>query len=129
MLLVDLSKVSGPLLDRIDIYVKVSALEIKDLKGGDTGETSVVLRDRVNEAREVQQRRLNGVASGTGTSTCTNAQMSGKQVKLYCQLDADADALLHQAMMELGLSARGFNKILKIARTIADLEGTRAVRK
>ncbi len=66
---------------------------------------------------------LDGVESGTGTGTCTNAQMSGKQVKVHCELDADADTLLHQAMMELELSARGFNKILKIARTITDLEG------
>ncbi len=119
------SKVSGPLLDRIDIQIEVPALESRDLKGGDTGETSAVLRDRVKEAREVQQRRLDGVESGTdtGAGASTNAQMSGKQVKLFCELDADTDTLLHQAMMELGLSARGFNKILKIARTIADLDG------
>ncbi len=121
------SKVSGPLLDRIDIQIEVPALESRDLKGGDTGETSAVLRDRVKEAREVQQRRLDGVESGTGTGTgassCTNAQMTGKQVKLFCEMDAEAETLLHQAMMELGLSARGFNKILKIGRTIADLDG------
>ena len=112
------SKVSGPLLDRIDIQVEVPALESKDLrKSGQTGETSEVLRDRVKEARDIQNKRLDG------TGFTTNADMTNKLMKKHCALGGEAETLLHQAMMELGLSARGYTKILKIARTIADLDG------
>ncbi|MFQ5862635.1 MAG: ATP-binding protein, partial [Candidatus Brocadiales bacterium] len=116
------SRVSGPLLDRIDIHVEVPALESKDLKSDQTGETSTALRDKVKAARDTQYKRLNGHGH------TTNAQMSGKLVKEYCVLDGEAETLLHQAMMELGISARGYNKILKISRTIADLEGSEKVR-
>jgi magnesium chelatase family protein len=116
------SKVSGPLLDRIDIHVEVPALEGKDLKTRQTGETSDTLRDKVRAARDIQHKRFNGA------KLTVNAQMSNKLVKKHCVLDGEAETLLHQAMMELGLSARGYTKILKLARTIADLEGSERIR-
>ena len=116
------SKVSGPLLDRIDIHVEVPALEGKDLKTRQTGETSDTLRDKVRVARDIQHKRFNGA------ELTINAQMSNKLVKKHCVLDAEAETLLHQAMMELGLSARGYTKILKLARTIADLDSSDRIR-
>ena len=116
------SKVSGPLLDRIDIHVEVPALEGKDLKTRQTGETSDTLRDKVRAARDIQHKRFNGA------KLTVNAQMSNKLVKKHCVLDGEAETLLHQAMMELGLSARGYTKILKIARTIADLDSSDRIR-
>src|SRR3989338_1089720 len=116
------SKVSGPLLDRIDIHVEVPALEGKDLKTRQTGETSETLRDKVIAARDIQHKRFNC------TELTINAQMSNKLVKKHCVLDAEAETLLHQAMMELGLSARGYTKILKLARTIADLDSSDRIR-
>ncbi len=112
------SKVSGPLMDRIDIHVEVPAVRYKDLASQDEAETSAAIRNRVNRARAIQSERLRR------TKIYCNAQMNNRQIKKYCPIDQDSHGLLEMAIDKLGLSARAFNRILKIARTIADLEQT-----
>ncbi|MBW2264570.1 MAG: YifB family Mg chelatase-like AAA ATPase [Deltaproteobacteria bacterium] len=110
------SKVSGPLMDRIDIHVDVPAVQYKDLASQDDAESSEKIRQRVNRSRAVQSERFKR------TKIYSNAQMNNRQIKKYCPIDQDAHSLLEMAIDKLGLSARAFNRILKIARTIADLE-------
>jgi len=110
------SKISGPLLDRMDIHVDVPAVRYKDLASMDTTETSATIRERVNGARTAQSHRLKR------TKIHCNAQMNNRQIKKYCPVGSDGHRLLEAAIDKLGLSARAFNRILKIARTIADLD-------
>lgn len=111
------SKISGPLMDRIDIHVEVPAVRYRDMAQGAAGESSRDIRARVNAARARQQERLS-----SERMSC-NALMRSKQVKKYCQAAGDAAALLKEAHERLGISARAHDKILKVARTIADLAG------
>ncbi|MYK39583.1 MAG: YifB family Mg chelatase-like AAA ATPase [Gemmatimonadetes bacterium] len=108
------ARVSGPLLDRIDIHIEVPALAYDDLANKQSGEDSAQIRQRVNAAR---QRQLDRFA---GELFC-NAQMSTRHIRHHCSLDAAGQALLEKAMARLGLSARAYDRILKVARTIADL--------
>lgn len=110
------SKVSGPLMDRIDIHVEVPAVRYRDLAGQHEAETSADIRERINRARAIQSERLKR------TRIHCNAQMSNRQIKKYCFVDQDSHMLLEGAIDKLGLSARAFTRILRIARTIADLE-------
>ncbi len=110
------NRISGPLLDRIDLHITVPAVPFRDLAAEPEGETSTQLQQRVIAARALQTRRL------TGTPFHCNAQMPPRLVKKYCQLQSEPRQLLERAMERLGLSARAYNRILKIARTIADLE-------
>lgn len=114
-----LSRISGPLLDRIDIHIDVPAVNYKELRAGAAPEGSAQIRQRVIRAREVQ---LNRFAAAGERSYC-NAQMSTKQIRTYCELSTDCEHLLERAMTQQGLSARAHDRILKVARTIADLEG------
>jgi magnesium chelatase family protein len=126
------SKVSGPLLDRIDIHIEVPAVQYKELRGGASAEGSAEIRARVLAARERQHARfmrVGGEAERTrpvGRSASqpvyANAQMTTQQVRLYCELSSDAERILERAMQQQGLSARAHDRILKVARTIADLE-------
>ena len=111
------SRISGPLLDRIDLHIEVPALSIDELRTGQSGESSKDIRVRVEDARQVQNSRFIGT-----TSTC-NARMQHRQIREYCAIDRDSGNLLQQAMEELSLSARAYDRILKVARTIADLSG------
>lgn len=111
-----MSKISGPLLDRIDIHLEVPSLNHSELVSTSRGQSSAEIRECVSRARNIQSERFKN------SKTITNSRMSSKQVKKHCVLDSHAETLLHQAMIELGLSARGYNKILKVARTIADLD-------
>jgi len=111
------SKISGPLLDRIDMHVEVPALPHKDLTETEASEPSVIIAARVGKAREIQSRRF------ARTKIHSNARMSGRQIKTHCRIGADSRKLLQTAIDRLGLSARAYNRILKIARTIADLAG------
>lgn len=113
-----LSKVSGPLLDRIDIHIEVTPVPFEKLSDDRKGETSVDIRKRVTKAREYQTQRF--TESGT---VHYNAQMNTKQIRKYCALDEGSKQLLKTAMECLNLSARAYDRILKVARTIADLEG------
>jgi magnesium chelatase family protein len=113
------AKVSGPLLDRIDIHIEVPAVQYKELRGSASAEGSNEIRDRVLKARERQRERF----QAAGEPIFANAQMGTRQIRAYCELGADAERLLERAMQQQGLSARAHDRILKVARTIADLEG------
>lgn len=113
------SKVSGPLLDRIDIHIEVPAVQYKELRGGSAAEGSSEIRARVMAARE---RQLDRFALGK-ERIYSNAQMGTRQVRTYCELSTDGERLLERAMQQQGLSARAHDRILKLARTVADLQG------
>lgn len=115
------SRISGPLLDRIDIHVEVPALNYKELASINPGESSEEIRRRVNMARRRQKERFGG------KSIHCNAQMNSRLIKKFCALDTESHKLLEVAVNRLGLSARAYNRILKIARTIADLEGESSI--
>jgi magnesium chelatase family protein len=110
------SKISGPLMDRIDIHIEVPAVKYRDLTGESSGEDSETIKRRVNQARDVQRERF------SGKRLYCNAQMASRHLKKYCQIGEDSKTLLELAIDKLGLSARAYTRILKIARTIADLE-------
>ena len=112
-------KISGPLLDRIDIHVEVPLVDFKELSSTELGEKSSTIRERVAAAREVQTQRFR---KNKGVST--NAAMSAKLVREHCALDATSTSYLEHAMESMNFSARAHDRILKVARTIADLEGT-----
>jgi len=111
-----LGKVSGPLLDRIDIHIEVTPVPFEKLSDERKGEASVVIRNRVTLAREIQTQRFNKF-----DSIYYNAQMNTKQIRAFCKLDKGSKQLLKNAMERLNLSARAYDRILKVARTIADL--------
>jgi magnesium chelatase family protein len=112
-----ISKLSGPLLDRIDMHIEVPSVDYDQLHSRAKGLSSSQMRDDVMRARAVQEKRFNG------TPTVFNARMTEKEMRAYCCLDGDGDALLKSAMKELGLSARAYSRVLKLGRTIADLAG------
>ncbi len=115
------SKISGPLMDRIDIHIEVPAVRYRDLTGEASGEDSEAIKKRVNQAREVQRQRF------AGKRIYCNAQITPRHLKRYCQIGEDSKVLLEKAIDKLGLSARAYTRILKISRTIADLEGVEAI--
>jgi len=117
-----LSKISGPLLDRIDIHIEVTPVPFEKLTEKRNGESSVEIRKRVTAAREIQSQRFENF-----DNIHYNAQMSSKQIRTYCALDDVSLQLLKTAMERLNLSARAFDRILKVARTIADLEASENV--
>ncbi|MEZ4802798.1 MAG: YifB family Mg chelatase-like AAA ATPase [Gelidibacter sp.] len=114
-----LSKISGPLLDRIDIHIEVTPVPFEKLSDDRKGESSIDIRKRVTAARERQTQRFED-----NESVHYNAQMNTKQIRKYCILDDASKQLLKTAMERLNLSARAYDRILKVARTIADLEGS-----
>jgi len=117
------AKVSGPLLDRIDIHIEVPAVQYKELRGSAAAEGSTEIRDRVVGARERQKHRFQKAKE----KIFANAQMGTRQIRAYCELGTDAERLLERAMQQQGLSARAHDRILKVARTIADLEGVESL--
>ena len=130
------SKVSGPLLDRIDIHIEVPAVQYKELRGGASAEGSAEIRTRVLAARERQHARFLKVGSDVRTRPVgrsasrqvhANAQMTTQQIRLHCELSSDAERILERAMQQQGLSARAHDRILKVARTIADLESSQDI--
>lgn len=117
-----LGKISGPLLDRIDIHIEVTPVPFEKLSDERKGEGSIAIRKRVTEAREIQTQRFEGLET-----VHYNAQMNTKQIREHCSLDSASLNLLKNAMERLNLSARAYDRILKVARTIADLENTTAI--
>ena len=111
------SRISGPLLDRIDLTVNLNPVKFTDWNQKSEGETSAQIRQRVLAARDIQKKRF------AGSATTANAFMTSREIKEFCKLPAGADTILEAAMRKFGLSARSLDKILKTARTIADLEG------
>ncbi len=115
------SRVSGPLMDRIDIHIEVPAIKFNEIASDATAEPSVAIRERVTRARRAQQERFQA------DSIYANAQMKPRHIRKYCKIDDNSLGLMEQAMNRLGLSARAYNRILKVARTIADLEGAEEI--
>jgi magnesium chelatase family protein len=115
-----LAKLSGPLLDRIDIHVEVPAVPYRDLTGRHAGTSSAAMREQVMRARDVQHKRFSD-------NQTTNARMDNKQLKTFCELSDGCLLLMKQAMDELGLSARAYDKVRRVARTIADIEGSQQI--
>jgi magnesium chelatase family protein len=115
-------KISGPLLDRIDLHVEAPAVEYAELTGMATAESSATIRSRVLQAREIQRKRL----ARSRKATC-NARMSHTQLREHCRLDERGNELLKNTMEDLNFSARGYDRILKVARTIADLAASPSI--
>jgi magnesium chelatase family protein len=111
------SKISGPLLDRIDIHIEVPAVKYKELRAPAPSEDSAAVRQRVIDARNRQTERYRA-----DKKTYSNAQMLPKMIRKYCAITSDGEKLLENAITRLGLSARAHDRILKVARTIADLD-------
>ena len=119
-----LNKISGPLLDRIDLHVEVNPVSFDELSNSKLGEKSSSIRERVFKARKVQTRRY--IES---KKVHSNAQMNPNQIEIFCSLTTECKSLLKNAMNKLNLSARAYNRILKVARTIADLEGLNEIKR
>ncbi len=117
-----LSKISGPLLDRIDLHIEVQPVPFEKLSDERNGEASNVIRERVTKAREIQTLRFK-----ESDKVHYNAQMNVKQIRKYCDLDEPSKKLLKTAMESLNLSARAYDRILKVSRTISDLEGSESI--
>lgn len=117
-----MGRISGPLMDRVDMHIEVTPVKPEELQSAEAGEPSAVIRERVAGARAIQRARFRGVAG-----VYTNARMNAAMLREYCRLDAASDMLLRRAMDRLSLSARAYDRILKVARTIADLEGREAI--
>jgi magnesium chelatase family protein len=118
-----LNKISGPLLDRIDIHVEVAAVKHEDLMNAPASETSQIIRERIIRARQIQQSRFQGKKR-----IWCNAQMGPKEIKSFVELGPDLQEILRYAMNDLQLSARAHDRILKVARTIADLSGSEKIK-
>jgi magnesium chelatase family protein len=116
-----MNKISGPLLDRIDIHIEIPAIKYKELTDTKDAEPSSIVKARVEKARAIQRERFRT------EGIFYNAQMNTKLIKKYCILDNEAKELLKMAMTELGLSARAYDKILKVSRTVSDLAGSEAI--
>ena len=111
------SRISGPLLDRIDIVVEVPSVHFEDLRERAEAEPSASVRQRVNAARDVQNRRF-------GSGGMCNARMGPEEMRRYCHLSEECAELMKGAFETMGLTARSYDRILKVARTVADLDGS-----
>jgi len=118
-----MARISGPLLDRIDIHIDVPAVKYKELASKEATEPSAVIRERVMRARDIQRKRF---AARKGLFS--NADMDSKEIKEFCSIDDAGEELLKMAINKLGLSARAYDRILKVARTIADLGSSSEIR-
>jgi magnesium chelatase family protein len=116
-----ISKISGPLPDRIDIHIVVPAVKFKELASETPAESSAAIRERVVAARQIQLERFRP------ERLFCNAQMTPRLIRKYCVVDSASKALLENAITRLGLSARAYDRILKVSRTLADMEGKEAV--
>ena len=115
------SKISGPLMDRIDIHIEVPAVKYRDLASREPGESSREIKKRIDSARKTQLNRFKGL------KIYCNAQMTNRHIKKFCQIDEASQKLLELAIDKFGLSARAYARVLKVARTIADLEGQESI--
>jgi magnesium chelatase family protein len=114
-------RISGPLLDRIDIHVEVPRVDYEKLSSDRLAESSALIRERVQAARKRQRVRFEG------SDIVCNSDMRVAEVRKFCKLDEAGDSLIRAAMSQLNLSARGYHRVLKLARTIADLAGSEAI--
>jgi magnesium chelatase family protein len=118
-----MSKISGPLLDRIDLHIEVPAVKYKELSSKESGESSEKIRSRVVQARDIQARRFRG-----RKGLYANADMGSKEIREFCRIDSTGEELFKMAITKLGLSARAYDRILKVGRTIADMAGSGDIR-
>ena len=116
-----LSKISGPLLDRIDIHVELPAVEFSQLTSTEKAESSAEIRERVVKAREFAKERF-----GENGPKC-NAEMTSSQIRKYCNIEPAAEMILKRAFESLAMSARGYDRVLRVARTIADLDNKESI--
>lgn len=116
-------RISGPLLDRIDIHIEVPRLDYQKLSDDRLGESSAEIRQRVEQARQVQRERF----AESSPSVACNADMRIAEVRKFCKLDETSESLMRSAMNQMNLSARAYHRILKLARTIADLAGSKDI--
>jgi magnesium chelatase family protein len=117
-----MGRISGPLLDRIDMHIEVPAVPFQELSASADGTSSAIMREQVSKARAVQRRRF-------GADNVTlNSRMTTRQLRRHCILDDEGKQLLKTAMDELGLSARAHDRILRVARTVADLDGSDSIK-
>jgi magnesium chelatase family protein len=120
-------RISGPLLDRIDIHIEVPRVDYEKLSNVRLGESSAIIRQRVEAARQIQRERftsLNHEDGAKGNSITCNADMRIAEIRKYCKLDETSESLMRSAMSQMNLSARAYHRILKLAHTIADLAGS-----
>ena len=115
------SRISGPMLDRIDIVVEVPSVHFEDLRARAEAEPSAKIKERVDKARKVQHQRF------SGDGNMCNARMGPDEMRKFCELDEASAELMKQAFDALGLTARSYDRILKVARTVADLEGSETI--
>ena len=122
-------RISGPLLDRIDIHVEVPRVDYEKLSGDRMGESSASIRQRVQAARDIQQSRFTNSPTTNSQSTdiICNADMHLAEIRRFCRLQDEGQRLMRAAMTQLNLSARAYHRILKLARTIADLAGSEEI--
>jgi magnesium chelatase family protein len=118
-----MARISGPLMDRIDLHIEVPAVKYRDLAGKESGERSAAIRERVTQARHRQAERF---AEKKGLYA--NADMQSRDIREFCTIDGTGEELLRMAITKLGLSARAYDRILKVARTIADLGATDSIK-
>jgi magnesium chelatase family protein len=116
-------RISGPMLDRIDIHIEVPRVDYEKLSGDRMGETSESIRKRVQAARNIQQQRF----AGSQSDIICNADMRVGEIRQFCKLQDQGQSVMRAAMMQLNLSARAYHRILKLARTIADLAGSEEI--
>ena len=116
-----LGRISGPMLDRMDLHIEVPPVDFDSLSDSARGESSAVIRERINRARKIQQQRFDG------TDVSCNARMSSKMLDLYCPMTDDAKAILKSAFERLDMSARTYDRILKVARTVADIDNSEII--
>jgi magnesium chelatase family protein len=117
-----MGRISGPLLDRIDLHIEVPAVPFQELSAQADGTSSAVMREQVDRARRIQRQRFGPESHGL------NSRMTSRQLRRHCPLDVEGRNVLKSAMEELGLSARAHDRILRMARTIADLEAAEQIR-
>jgi len=118
-------RISGPLLDRIDIHIEVPRVAYEKLSGDRVGESSESIRARVQAARNIQSKRFSN--NGSSTDIVCNADMRVGEIRQFCKLQDEGQSLMRAAMTQLNLSARAYHRILKLARTIADLAGSEEI--
>jgi len=121
------SKISGPLIDRIDIQLEVTSLSYNELSNNAPAESSAEIRKRVDQARAIAVERFKNETTYSGKPLYSNADMTTSQIRKYCVLDSSAHDLLRNAFDKMGMSARGYDRILRVARTIADLDNSEKI--
>jgi magnesium chelatase family protein len=118
-----MQKISGPLMDRIDIHIDVPAVNYKEMRSASEPEASAQIRQRVERSRDIQLNRF----ASSKHKVYANAQMTAQNIRKFCELSSDCERLLERAMTQQGLTARAHDRILKVARTVADLEGAQLI--